>query len=55
MTDNMIPPELEFADDGTDTPRAQRKHQRIRLVAWIVIGALVIAGGGSTILTLLFG
>lgn len=54
MTNNAIPPELEFADDA---PRASddRRQRRVRMVAWIVIGALVLAGGGSTVLALLFG
>lgn len=33
----------------------ERRSRRIRLVAWITIGALIVAGGGVTALTLLFG
>lgn len=54
MTNNAIPPELEFADDGDDLRRDKRAG-RIRAVAWVVIAAMVIAGGGATVFALLFG
>ena len=38
-----------------DYGRLARRNGRIRLVAWIVVGALIIGGGGSTILLALFG
>lgn len=31
------------------------RQRRIRITAWIVIGALIIGGGGATVLSLLFG
>lgn len=54
MTDNALPPELEFADDSTDARRDKRAG-RVRTIAWIVIGAMVISGGGATVFALLFG
>lgn len=54
MTNNALPPELEFADDGDDA-RSDRRQGRVRMVAWIAIIAMVVAGGGATVLTLLFG
>lgn len=32
-----------------------RRNRRIRIVAWTVITALILGGGGATVLTLLFG
>ncbi|MBQ9916513.1 MAG: hypothetical protein IJO71_04840 [Microbacterium sp.] len=32
-----------------------RRQRRIRITAWVVIGALVITGGGATVLSLIFG
>lgn len=33
----------------------ERRQKRIRTVAWVTIVALIIGGGGATLLTLLFG
>jgi hypothetical protein len=33
----------------------ERRNRRIRIVAWTVIIALILGGGGATVLTLLFG
>lgn len=33
----------------------ERRNRRIRVVSWIVIVALILGGGGATVLTLLFG
>lgn len=33
----------------------ERRNRRIRIVAWAVIVALILGGGGATVLTLLFG
>ena len=33
----------------------ERRNRRIRIVAWVAIGSLLLVGGGSTVLTLLFG
>ncbi|MDI9892543.1 hypothetical protein ACF044_07555 [Microbacterium sp. NPDC016588] len=32
-----------------------RRQRRVRITAWVVIGALVITGGGATVLSLIFG
>ncbi|MBO0981206.1 hypothetical protein [Microbacterium sp. SD291] len=32
-----------------------RRNRRIRVVAWTVIIALILGGGGATVLTLLLG
>ena len=54
MTNNAVPPELEYADDSHDD-RADKRAGRVRMTAWIVIAALVISGGGATVFALLFG
>lgn len=33
----------------------ERRNRRIRVVAWTVIVALILGGGGATVLTLLLG
>lgn len=33
----------------------QKRQARMKLVAWVVIIALVLVGGGSTVIALLFG
>ena len=33
----------------------EKRNRRIRIVAWSVIVALILGGGGATVLTLLFG
>ncbi|MCT2086353.1 hypothetical protein M3D75_09540 [Microbacterium enclense] len=32
-----------------------RRQRRVKIIAWVVIGALILTGGGATVLTLLFG
>ncbi|MFT4259655.1 hypothetical protein [Microbacterium sp.] len=32
-----------------------RRNRRVRIVAWTVIVALILGGGGATVLALLFG
>ncbi|WP_221584741.1 hypothetical protein [Microbacterium sp. G2-8] len=49
-----VPPELEESDDDKPSYLYER-NQRIRTVAWIVIGSLILTGGGATVLLLLFG
>ncbi|GAA2896288.1 MULTISPECIES: hypothetical protein [Microbacterium] len=44
-----VPTDEDYGDLG------ERRSRRIRIVAWITIGALIIGGGGVTALTLLFG
>ncbi|MDQ4215093.1 hypothetical protein [Microbacterium capsulatum] len=33
----------------------ERRQRRIRITAWVVIVALILVGGGSTVLAVLFG
>lgn len=33
----------------------ERRNRRIRIIAWVAIGSLILVGGGSTMLTLLLG
>lgn len=46
--------ELEPDGEAADYP-LERRNRRIRAVAWIVIGALLVTGGGATLFALLFG
>jgi len=41
-------------DEEYDELNAVRQH-RIKVIAWVVIVALIIAGGGAAVLALLFG
>ncbi|NHI15956.1 hypothetical protein [Microbacterium excoecariae] len=50
-----VPPELEGSTDDMAESRLYRRNRRIRVVAWVVVISLIIAGGGSTILLTLFG
>jgi hypothetical protein len=34
---------------------ADKRQKRMRVTAWIVIAALIIGGGGATVLALIFG
>ena len=38
-----------------DYGRLGRRNRHMRVVAWVTIVSLVLLGGGSTVLTLLFG
>lgn len=33
----------------------ERRNRRIRIVSWVVIIALILGGGGATVLTLILG
>lgn len=46
--------ELEADGEASDL-YSERRNRRIRTVAWVVIGALLVTGGGATVLALLFG
>jgi hypothetical protein len=47
--------ELEPEDGPEHELYAEKHRKRIRIVAWTAIIALVIVGGGASILALLFG
>lgn len=44
-----------MSDDPEYEGFSRRRQARMKVVAWIVIGALVLVGGGSTVIALLFG
>ncbi|WZH38052.1 MAG: hypothetical protein PIR02_05135 [Microbacterium enclense] len=33
----------------------EKRQRRVKITAWVVIAALVLTGGGATVLTLIFG
>ncbi|GAA3933951.1 hypothetical protein [Microbacterium soli] len=41
--------------DDADYSDFERRNRRIRLTAWVTIIALIVTGGGATLLTLFFG
>ena len=43
------PNEEDYGDLG------ERRNRRIRIVAWTVIIALILGGGGATVITLILG
>lgn len=46
--------ELE-ADGEAGDYGLEKRNRRVRVVAWVVIGALLVTGGGATVFALLFG
>jgi hypothetical protein len=42
-------------DDGEYDLYTEKRRMRMKVVAWTVIVALVLVGGGSTVIALLFG
>lgn len=34
---------------------ADRRARRTRIIAWVTIAALILVGGGATVLSLVFG
>ncbi|MGW8482461.1 hypothetical protein ACWGJP_04940 [Microbacterium sp. NPDC055903] len=46
--------ELDTRDDDYGD-LGERRNRRVRIVAWVTIIALLIGGGGATVLSLLFG
>lgn len=53
----MTPP--NDARNPSDDPEyrefVERRQRPMRIVAWVVIGALIVGGGGATVISLLFG
>lgn len=43
------------ADDDEYTGFNDARQRRVRVVAWVVIVALILVGGGATVMALLFG
>ncbi|MEL5991153.1 hypothetical protein ACOKGD_00960 [Microbacterium phosphatis] len=46
--------ELEPDGEAADL-WSEKRNRRVRTVAWVVIGALLVTGGGATVFALLFG
>ncbi|WP_301538710.1 hypothetical protein [Microbacterium sp. SYP-A9085] len=44
-----------MADDEDLSLLGDRRQRRIKVVAWVVIVALILVAGGATVLALLFG
>ncbi|WP_394279854.1 hypothetical protein [Microbacterium sp.] len=44
-----------MSDDPEYADFASRRRTRTRITAWVVIIAMVLVGGGATVLSLLFG
>ena len=44
-----------MADEDEYADFTARRQARMKLVAWTVIIALILVGGGATVLALLFG
>ena len=56
--------DIERHGQGSPVPAAgdedygrlgERRTRRMRIVAWVTIVSLILIGGGSTVLSLLFG
>ena len=43
----------DLSEDAGDL--GEKRNRRIRIVAWTVIVALILGGGGATVLTILLG
>ncbi|MEN2738575.1 hypothetical protein ABCS02_12355 [Microbacterium sp. X-17] len=44
-----------MADDDEYGDLTARRQSRMKVVAWVVIIALILVGGGATVLSLLLG
>lgn len=44
-----------MSDDPEYADFAAKRQKRMRVTAWIVIIALILGGGGATVLSVLFG
>ncbi len=44
-----------MSDDDDLTAFNDTRQRRVKITAWVVIAALVLTGGGATVLTLIFG
>ncbi|MGB3375830.1 MAG: hypothetical protein WBA87_11940 [Microbacterium sp.] len=44
-----------MSDSDDDYGDFERRNHRIRLVAWVTIVALIVAGGGASLFTLVAG
>jgi predicted nucleic acid-binding Zn ribbon protein len=44
-----------MADEDEFDAYTEQRQRRIKVIAWVVIVALILVGGGATVLSLLFG
>ncbi|MBM7826243.1 MULTISPECIES: hypothetical protein [Microbacterium] len=44
-----------MSDDNEYQGMNEARTRRTRIIAWVVIVALILVGGGATVLALLFG
>ncbi|WP_268768477.1 hypothetical protein [Microbacterium sp. Leaf179] len=44
-----------MTDDDDMTVFSDKRQRRVKMTAWIVIGALVLTGGGATVISLILG
>ncbi|UUT34388.1 hypothetical protein [Microbacterium elymi] len=44
-----------MSSDEDYGPLNERRQRRIKVIAWVVIVALILVAGGATVLALLFG
>ena len=44
-----------MSDQDEYAGMTEARTRRTRIVAWIVIGSLILVGGGATVLALIFG
>lgn len=44
-----------MSDQDEYAGMSEARTRRTRIVAWVVIGALILVGGGATVLALIFG
>ncbi|WP_281166872.1 hypothetical protein [Microbacterium luticocti] len=44
-----------MAEDDEYSALSERRQRRIKMIAWVVIVALILVAGGATVLALLFG
>lgn len=44
-----------MSDDDDYTAFDTARQRRVKIIAWVVIVALILVGGGATVIALLFG
>ncbi|MEV7756759.1 hypothetical protein AB0O16_03410 [Microbacterium sp. NPDC089180] len=44
-----------MTDDDDMTVFSDKRQRRVKITAWIVIGALILTGGGATVISLILG
>ncbi len=44
-----------MTDDDDMAVFSDKRQKRVKITAWVVIGALILTGGGATVLSLILG